>query len=143
MREALFARFLHDLRGLQEIRLTTSETVIPILSLLGVPLESPASEDGSPTWLCPNLRILNITSEKIKLQGFLEFVTSRYRHPSGYHPAKLERLQVSNMFIIPIPLEEEMEKIGPQINEVLGKDIFKMEGLRASALRAFRLARSS
>ncbi|KAG8964358.1 hypothetical protein FRC03_001842 [Tulasnella sp. 419] len=123
-------RLLEELTELKELRLDSWEAYYHILPLLGQPVDVPASESKIPRWLCPNLRKFYVEVGDADIEILYNFAKSRYCHPSGFHPGKLEQLElsISNCFRNYRGEQEKIEQFISDIRDVIGGDVVTVTG---------------
>ncbi|KAG8909494.1 hypothetical protein FRC02_007765 [Tulasnella sp. 418] len=123
-------RLLEELTELKELRLDSSTMYHHILPLLGQPVDAPASELETPRWLCPNLRKVYVEVRDADIEILYNFAKSRHCHPSGFHPGKLEQLElsISNCFRIHRQEQEKIEQFISGIRDVIGEDVVTVTG---------------
>ncbi|KAG8940444.1 hypothetical protein FRC03_005467 [Tulasnella sp. 419] len=123
-------RLLEELTEIKQLRLDSSTMYHHILLLLGQPVDAPASESEIPTWLCPNLQKFYVAIGDGDIELLYNFAKSRYCHPSGFHPGKLEQLEllISNCFMNDTREQEKFEQFISDIRDVIGGDVVTVTG---------------
>ncbi|KAG8942171.1 hypothetical protein FRC03_003587 [Tulasnella sp. 419] len=123
----LLRQLLEELTELRELRFGEERKAGEILNILSSPVPTSVS-GGSSDWLCPQLCKLSIHWWRSKLSVVLDFARSRYQHPSGNPPTKLEELTITNALeqgIFRSSDDAGWEKMESDIRAIVGENSFR------------------